>query len=55
MTLFNYVIPRLHENILTGKLFPADLGAFRSELYFETDKTLVFTINDERLGLKALS
>jgi len=29
---------------LTGKLFLADLGAFRSELYFESDDTLVFKI-----------
>jgi phenolic acid decarboxylase len=32
------------KNKLTGKLFLADLGTFRSELYFETDETLVFKI-----------
>jgi phenolic acid decarboxylase len=32
------------ENKLKGKMFLADLGAFRSELFFETEDTLVFKI-----------
>lgn len=32
------------ENKLTGKRFLADLGAFKSELYFESDHSLVFKI-----------
>jgi hypothetical protein len=29
---------------LTGKMFLADLGAFGSKLYFETDESLIFKI-----------
>ncbi|MBO9566804.1 MAG: hypothetical protein J7621_28790 [Niastella sp.] len=32
------------KNNLTGKLFLADLGAFKSELFFESDDSLVFKI-----------
>lgn len=32
------------KNNLTGNLFIADLGTFKSELFFESDDSLVFTI-----------
>lgn len=32
------------KNNLTGKTFLADLGAFKSELFFESDDTLIFKI-----------
>lgn len=32
------------KNKLTGKRFLADLGVFRSELFFESEETLVFKI-----------
>jgi hypothetical protein len=32
------------ENKLKGKTFLADLGAFKSELFFESEETLVFKI-----------
>ena len=34
------------KNNLTGKRFLADLGAFKSELFFESEDTLVFSIKD---------
>ncbi|KGO88443.1 hypothetical protein Q765_00600 [Flavobacterium rivuli WB 3.3-2 = DSM 21788] len=34
------------KNSLTGKTFLADLGAFKSELFFESENSLVFKIVD---------
>lgn len=34
------------KNSLTGNSFLADLGTFKSELFFESDDTLVFKIAD---------
>jgi phenolic acid decarboxylase len=34
------------KNNLTGKRFLADLGSFKSELFFESDDTLIFKIAD---------
>ncbi|GAA4312701.1 hypothetical protein GCM10023149_08170 [Mucilaginibacter gynuensis] len=34
------------KNNLTGKKFLADLGAFKSELFFESDDSLTFKITD---------